>query len=284
MRVFLDSGDIDEIREAISWGVVDGVTTNPTLMREALSRRGGADIAGYVEEVLRAAGPGRPVSLEVMSTRAEDMVREGMTLYERFNPIAGNVVVKVPVNTRGIEEGDAEGLRAMRELSSSGVPVNATLIMTPAQAALAAAAGARYVSPFLGRVDDYVRAALGIPFSKGDHLNIESLRAWLGRRAAEGDRTAMDVNSGILGGAELVRAVRRIFEAQGLRSEIIAASIRNPRQAEEALEAGAHVITVPMGVLRGMMRHPKTEEGVRIFAEDARRANYWEIFGPGWRK
>ncbi|BBE42782.1 transaldolase family protein [Conexivisphaera calida] len=279
MRVFLDSGDLDEIREAVSWGIVDGVTTNPTLMREAVSRRNGVDLVGYVEEVLRAAGPGRPVSLEVMGTRAEDMVREGRILYERFNPVAGNVVIKVPVNTRGMEEGDAEGIRAIRELSSSGIPVNATLIMIPAQAALTAAAGARYVSPFLGRVDDYVRTALGMKFSKGDYLNVASLRTWLEGRVREGDRAAMDVNSGILGGIEVVRAARRIFDVQGLRSEIIAASIRNPRQAEEALEAGAHVITVPMEVLRGMLRHPKTEEGVRIFSEDARRANYGEIFG-----
>jgi transaldolase len=279
LRIFLDSGDLDEVREAVSWGVVEGVTTNPTLIREAISRRPGADLAGYVEELLRAAGPGRPVSLEVMGTRSADMVREALHLYEKFNPVAGNVVVKVPVNTRGVEDGDLEGVRAIRELSSSGVPVNATLIMTPGQAVLAALAGARYVSPFLGRVDDYVRSALGIPFSKGDYLNVRSLRIWLESRVASGDRAAADVNSGILGGSELVAAIRRTFDVQGLRAEIIAASIRNPRQAEESLEAGAHVVTAPLGVILGMLRHPKTEEGVRIFAEDARRANYGELFG-----
>ncbi len=264
MKVFVDTGDVEEIREAISWGIVDGVTTNPTLIRATLAKRPGAKIKEYLEEVCRAAGPGRPVSLEVMSTKAEEMIEEGRVLYERYNSIAGNAVIKVPVTTRGVEEGYFEGVRAIRELSSIGIPVNATLIMTPAQAVLAAKAGAKYVSPFLGRVDDYIRERLGIKFSKDDYFSEEMARD--------------DVNDGVRSGVDLLRKIRVIFRAYGFNTEIIAASVRNARQATEAMLEGADIITVPFEVLVKMVAHPKSEEGIKKFVEDAVKANYGELF------
>lgn len=289
MSLFIDSGDLDEVREAVSWGIVDGVTTNPTLLREAAERRGVKGLRDYLVELLKAAGRGRPVSLEVMSTKAEDMVREGLRLYDDLNPIAGNVVIKVPVTTKGVEQGELEGIKAIKALSEVGVPVNATLIMTPSQAYLAAKAGATYVSLFLGRIDDFVRSQLGIKYSKWDYFNYRSVRAALqgglaaparspGEALANPVLSALNVNWGLLSGVEVLRSVRAIFRSQGFRAKVIAASMRHPRQVEEALEAGADIVTVPYHVIKAMVVHPKSEEGIRVFVDDARAANYGELF------
>ena len=289
MSLFIDSGDLDEVREAVSWGIVDGVTTNPTLLREAAERRGVKGLRDYLVELLKAAGRGRPVSLEVMSTKAEDMVREGLRLYDDLNPIAGNVVIKVPVTTKGVEQGELEGIKAIKALSEVGVPVNATLIMTPSQAYLAAKAGATYVSLFLGRIDDFVRSQLGIKHSKWDYFNYRSVRAALqgglaaparspGEALASPVLSALNVNWGLLSGVEALRSVRAIFRSQGIRAKVIAASMRHPRQVEEALEAGADIVTVPYHVIKAMVVHPKSEEGIRAFVDDARAANYGELF------
>ena len=137
MKIWLDTAIIDEIREAVSWGVVDGVTTNPTLMYRA----GVRDFKQHVIEICNIV-PG-PVSAEVISTDAEGMIREA----EEILSWAPNVVVKIPTTV--------EGLKAMRVISSwPNGRINATLIFSANQALLAAKAGATYVSPFIGRLDD----------------------------------------------------------------------------------------------------------------------------------
>lgn len=135
MKFFLDTGNVDEIREGILLGMVDGVTTNPSLV--AREKR---DFDSVVREILEIVEG--PVSLEVVSLDAPGMVEEGKTL----SGLGENVVVKIPMT--------AEGLKATRMLSEQGVAVNETLIFSPAQALLAAKAGAAYVSPFVGRLDD----------------------------------------------------------------------------------------------------------------------------------
>ena len=135
MKFFLDTGNIDEIREGILLGMVDGVTTNPTLVAKE-----NKDFDSVVGEILRIVDG--PVSLEVVSLEAQGMIQEGKKLAERGD----NVVVKIPMI--------AEGLKATRALADEGIAVNQTLVFSPAQALLAAKAGASYVSPFVGRLDD----------------------------------------------------------------------------------------------------------------------------------
>ncbi|MDO9516408.1 MAG: fructose-6-phosphate aldolase [Syntrophales bacterium] len=135
MKFFIDTGNIDEIKEGLSLGMVDGVTTNPSLV--AKEKKDFDTVTREILEIVKG-----PVSLEVVSEDAEGMVSEG----KKLAGLAENVVVKVPMTT--------EGLKATRTLSDLGISVNQTLIFSPVQALLAAKAGARYVSPFIGRLDD----------------------------------------------------------------------------------------------------------------------------------
>ncbi len=135
MKFFLDTANLDEIREVASWGVLDGVTTNPSLVSKE---------SGKFEDLVReiaALVPG-PVSAEAVSLKADEMVPEG----RRLAALAPNVVVKIPI---GIE-----GLKATKRLAAENIPVNMTLVFSASQALLAAKAGARFVSPFIGRLDD----------------------------------------------------------------------------------------------------------------------------------
>lgn len=135
MKLFLDTANLQEIREVVSWGILDGVTTNPTLCSKE-----NLPFEDLVKEICRLV-PG-PVSVECVSTRAEDLIQEARKLCQ----LAPNVVVKIPVNI--------EGLKATKILSAEGIKVNMTLIFSPSQALLAAKAGAAFVSPFIGRLDD----------------------------------------------------------------------------------------------------------------------------------
>jgi transaldolase len=135
MKFFLDTANLDQIKEATSWGIIDGVTTNPSLLSKE-----NILFEELIKEICRTV-PG-PISVESVSTRAEDIIVEARGLAA----LADNVVVKVPICL--------EGLKAIKALASEGIDVNTTLIFSPSQALLAAKAGARYVSPFVGRLDD----------------------------------------------------------------------------------------------------------------------------------
>lgn len=274
MKIFIDTANLTEIREACSWGVVDGVTTNPSLLRKAVAQaeraRGKADLEKYVGEICKVAGKGKPVSLEVLSTQAEKMVEEAQTLYRKFNPIAGNVVIKIPINTSTEQaSNDYEGLKAVNELSAKGIPVNVTLVMSPEQALLGARAGAEYVSPFAGRIDDYLREcagkSLGKDFQKGDYYP----------RLGEGGRSY----KGVVSGVDCVDKIVRIFRKYDFKAKVIAASMRNAQQVREVAETGCEIATVPFNVIQEMLEHPKTQEGVKKFYEDAVQARYQELFG-----
>ncbi len=135
MKFFLDTADIEQIRTANSWGILDGVTTNPTLISKT-----GRPFKEVVKEILEEVEG--PVSLETVSLDAEGMIREGRQLAELGN----NVVVKIPMTP--------EGMKAVQTLEAEGIPTNVTLVFSPVQALIAAKAGASYVSPFVGRIDD----------------------------------------------------------------------------------------------------------------------------------
>jgi len=137
MRIFLDTADTTEIRRAAEAGLIDGVTTNPSLLAKVAKDREPSDIFREICETVEG-----PVSAEVVALDAEGMIQQGKTLFE----IADNIVIKVPLTE--------EGLVACRALTRSSIPVNVTLCFSPTQAHLAAKAGATYISPFIGRIDD----------------------------------------------------------------------------------------------------------------------------------
>jgi len=257
MKIFLDTCNLSELRQAMEAGVLDGCTTNPSLIKAEVDREKKAgrkiDLDGQIEEICRTLGKGRPVSLEVFSIDSENMVTEGEFLYKRFNPIANNVFVKIPVNTSVDGKDNSHGLKAIKTLSDKGIPINTTLIMTPEQALLAAKAGAKIVSPFAGRVDDFIRTKAGTKFEKDDYF------------PAGG--TGRD-DSGIVSGVDLVKKIVEIFGAHKIKTEVLAGSIRNARQVRELALAGADIATMPFHVLNDMLKHEKTVEGTIKFSQD----------------
>jgi len=263
MKIFIDSADVDEIQQAYKWGVIDGVTTNPSLIKKAVDRRVGdgkkLDMKGYVAQILEMS-KGNPVSLEVTERSAEGMIAQGKKLFEMFNPIAQNVNIKIPVNPAltDDEESHFDGIKAIRSLAGDNIPVNCTLVFTPEQALLAAKAGATFVSPFAGRVDDLLRKNAGMSFEKSDYY------------PAEGHDTDGGLlhDDGVLSGIDLVRQCVDVLDYYGFETEVLAASLRNPRQVREAALVGADIATLPFTVIQGMLKHVKTFEGMNSFMND----------------
>jgi transaldolase len=209
MKFFIDTADIDEIRDLAATGLVDGVTTNPSLVAKT-----GKDFIATVRDICQVV-PG-PVSAEVTATDHATMLREGQKLAR----IAKNIAVKVPL-TR-------DGLKTCKRLSEDGIMVNVTLCFSPAQAILAAKAGAAFVSPFVGRLDDV---------------------------AADGMLLIKDI-------VDIYRQYPQF------KTEVLVASVRGPLHVVAAARMGAHVATLPPNVLRQMFQHPLTDKGLAAFLED----------------
>jgi len=212
MKFFVDTADVAEIKELAATGLVDGVTTNPSLVAKT-----GGDFKEIVAEIC-AIVPG-PVSTEVAATDLAGMLKEGRTLAR----IAGNVTVKVPLTW--------DGLKACRELTGDGITVNVTLCFSANQALLAAKAGATFVSPFVGRLDD------------AGQDGMELVRE--------------------------IRAVYDNYA--DLKTLILAASIRTVMHVKQAAMIGADVATVPPAVLRALVHHPLTDKGLELFLTDWRK-------------
>ena len=293
MKIFIDTADLEEIKTACSWGIVDGATTNPSLIKRAVDKRGGkVTLEDYIPEIIKTV-PG-PVSLEVIGVREKEMVKQAEFLYNKFSSY-GKVAIKIPINTCIEKGGDEyEGLRTIKQLADKGIPVNCTLCFNPTQALLAAKAGAAYISPFAGRLDDYVRLNLGmksgVDFGRDDYYESDLMKQILNREvdlkekatisqlyvdSAKGSAAAHD--GGVYGGVELVRKIVTIYKNYGYKTEVLAASIRNARQVVDVAEAGSHVATIPFNVLNEMIRHPKTIEGIKSFTADIVPA-YTELF------
>jgi transaldolase len=213
MRLFLDTANIEHIGHGVRLGVITGVTTNPSLV----SKEGKVDYKQLVQKIC-AIVPG-PVSTEVLSTGVDGMITEA----RRIAKWATNVVVKIPASIEGIE--------ATHQLSKEGIKVNLTLCFSVNQALLGASAGAAYVSPFVGRLDDI-----------GEN----------GMRLIQ----------------EIV-AVFKTYPA--ITTEVIAASIRHPKHCVEAAQAGAPIATIPYQILLQMAKHPLTDIGISRFQEDWRK-------------
>jgi len=289
MDIFVDTADLDEIKEAESWGILDGVTTNPSLIKKAASsEQGEMNLEEHISEILRTVDG--PVSLEVTAVDQQDMVDEAETLYDKFNEINDNVVVKIPVNTSmGKNDDDFEGVKAIKSLSETGIPVNCTLVMKPNQAIMAAKAGAEYVSPFLGRIDDHIRDQMGLKrgedYPKGTYYPsemVERVRNYhIQRRISERspediiykDEESMELfywgnDDGVLSGVDMVWSIKNILDNYTFDTKIIAASIRTARQVRQCAEIGVEISTLPFSVIEDMMSHHKTSEGMKAFDDD----------------
>lgn len=272
MKLFLDSAYLSEIRRASEAGILDGVTTNPSLMKQAVEELHETEgqqinLEQYIRNILEAAG-NKPVSLEVTGHTYEEMVEEGKELHGKFNEINDNVFIKIPVNPSfGGEKRTFEGIKAINELAEKeGIPVNATLIFSPEQALMAAKAGASFVSPFAGRINDLVREKNNWNWEKGDYF------------PAKGIEEGQDDN-GIKSGIDLVRECVEIIDKHNIEgTEVLAASIRNKRMLRESAIVGADIVTVPPSIVEDSLKHQKTVEGMESFTEDTVE-EYAEITG-----
>ena len=263
MEIFIDSANLEEIKEVSNYGILEGVTTNPSLIKKEVERlkksQKKIDIEQYIKQILKAT-KGKRVSLEVVGTNYKEMIKEGLHLYKKFNLISKNVYIKIPVNPC-IEEScslEADGIKAISYLSKKRIPINCTLIFTPEQALLAAKAGAKIVSPFAGREDDYLREIARIQFKKEEYfpeIGIKKLNKILS-------------DNGIISGVDLIKQCKQIFIKQNIKCEILAASIRNPRQFREIALAGADIATMPYDVIKALLEHHKTAEGMKQFTND----------------
>jgi transaldolase len=209
MKFFIDTADIAEIRDLAATGLVDGVTTNPSLIAKS-----GRNFLDVVREIC-AVVPG-PVSAEVAATDHPTMLAEGRKLAK----LAKNVTVKVPLTK--------DGLKTCKALSAEGTMVNVTLCFSAAQAILAAKAGATFVSPFVGRLDDIGEDGMALI-------------------------------------ADIVQIYRNYPE---FKTQVLVASIRQPMHVVQAAKLGAHVGTIPPAVLRQLFLHPLTDKGLAAFLAD----------------
>ena len=211
MKFFIDTANVDEIREAAAMGVIAGVTTNPSLIAKE-----GRDYATVLKEITTIVDG--PISGEVNATTtdAEGMIAEGRAIAAMHK----NMVVKIPMT--------AEGLKAVKALTAEGIHTNVTLVFSANQALLAARAGATYVSPFLGRLDDISTPGI-------DLIN---------------------------------QIVQIFDNYADIDTQIIAASIRNPIHVTDCAMAGADIATVPYKVIMQMIHHPLTDEGIVKFQKD----------------
>ena len=216
MKFFIDTANVEEIRKANDMGVICGVTTNPSLIAKE-----GRDYAETLKEITTIVDG--PISGEVKATTmdAEGMIAEGREI-AKIHP---NMVVKIPMTI--------EGLKAVKVLTAEGIKTNVTLVFSANQALLAARAGATYVSPFLGRLDD-----ISTP------------------------------------GIDLIETISEMFSVQGIETEIIAASVRNPIHVTDCALAGADIATIPYKVIEQMTKHPLTDQGIAKF-----QADYKAVFG-----
>lgn len=213
MKFFIDTANLNEIREAAELGLIDGVTTNPSLV----AKEGDVDFKQHIAAICEIVQG--DVSAEVTSLDLDGMLREG----REYARIAPNVVVKCPL-TR-------DGLKATKRLTDEGIKVNVTLCFSATQAILAAKAGAAYISPFIGRLDD------------------------IGQN-----------------GLELLAEIVEIYGNYDWKTEVLAASIRNPIHVVEAARMGADVATIPFKVIEQLIQHPLTDKGLNQFLADWKKS------------
>ena len=212
MKIFIDTANLNEIKKVKALGLVDGVTTNPTLLAKE-----GEETKSLISKISKEVKG--PVNVEVIGTTCESMVREA----REMATWGDEIVIKIPINH--------EGLKAVKILSSEGILTNVTLVFSASQAILAAKAGATYVCPFLGRLDDISFNGLELIHQiKGIYDNYDEIE-----------------------------------------TQIIVASVRNPIHVIEAGLMGAEIVTIPPAIIEQMLKHPLTDKGIAQFLEDAKK-------------
>ena len=217
MKFFIDTANLDDIREAQDLGVLDGVTTNPSLMaKEGIT--GQENILKHYKDICNIVDDN--VSAEVISTTYNEMMEEG----RKLAAIDDKIVVKVPMIK--------DGVKAIKQFTAEGIRTNCTLIFSAGQALLAAKAGASYVSPFIGRLDD-----IGAD------------------------------------GLELIEQIVQIFSNYGIETEVLAASVRHNMLLLKCAVIGADVMTGPLSVITGLLKHPLTDSGLEKFLADYAKGN-----------
>lgn len=215
MKFFIDTANLDQIKEANDMGILDGVTTNPSLMAKEGIKGHDAIMKHYVDICEIVNGD---ISAEVVSTQFNDIIEEG----KKLAALHPNIIVKVPMIK--------DGVKAIKWFTDNGIKTNCTLVFSAGQAILAAKAGAKYVSPFIGRIDD---------------------SGW--------------------DGVQLIEQIVPIYNVQGFKTEVLAASIRNPNHIVRCAEAGADVCTCPLEPIMGLLKHPLTDIGLQKFLDDAKK-------------
>ena len=215
MKFFIDTANLAQIKEANDLGILDGVTTNPSLMAKEGIKGQEAVYKHYVTICEMVNGD---ISAEVVSTDFDGIVAEG----KKLAALHKNIIVKVPMIK--------EGVKAIKWFTDNGIATNCTLVFSAGQAILAAKAGAKYVSPFIGRIDD---------------------SGW--------------------NGVQLIQQIRTIYDVQGFKTQILAASIRNINHIIDCAEVGADVCTCPLESILGLLKHPLTDIGLAKFLDDAKK-------------
>ena len=213
MKFFIDTANLEQIRQAHEMGILDGVTTNPTLMSKE-GVKGKEQIFDHYRKICAIVDG--PVSAEVFATDYDGMVREG----EELATIDPKITVKLPCTK--------DGIRAVKYFAQKGIATNCTLVFSVGQALLAAKAGATFVSPFVGRLDDICED-----------------------------------------GISLVGDIVKVFRTYGLKTQVLAASIRHTNHILKCLQVGADVATCPLKAIEGLLNHPLTDKGLDIFIKDA---------------
>lgn len=217
MKFFIDTANLSDIQEAQDLGVLDGVTTNPSLMaKEGIS--GDENVINHYKNICAIVDG--DVSAEVIATDYEGMIKEG----EALAALDDKIVVKIPMIK--------EGIKAIKYFSSKGIKTNCTLVFSVGQAILAAKAGATYLSPFIGRLDDISH-----------------------------------------NGMQLIEECVDLYALHGFDTQVLAASVRHTRHLIDCAQVGADVVTCPLNVITGLLKHPLTDSGLATFLADHKRVN-----------
>ena len=262
-RVFCDSAVKADIEPLLRAGLIHGITTNPTLLKKA-GAKSWKEAKAIMKDLCAMLNP-LPVSLELTELTEEKMVKQATEL----GALGKNAIIKVPMGgyPAVVEGGDPfTGLKVIRRLWEKGIKTNVTLIFNTTQALWAANAGATYISPFLGRVPDYMSKHDDASKPAGNSLY------WMG----EGDKKYANSEYVAMGGeardagARLIFEIAHVYANYGITTEILAASIRNPVQLTEVLLAGADILTVPANVLATVADHPLSDAGMVGFLEDSK--------------
>lgn len=269
-RVFADSATRADIEPLFRAGIINGITTNPSLLKKAGAKSW--DQAKTIMRDLCTLLRPHPVSLELTETREEEMVKQASELSE----LGDNSVIKVPIGGYRALDPKADpftGLKVIRRLWQKGIKVNTTLVFNTTQALWAANAGAVYVSPFLGRLADYALKNDQADRAPGNSLYWveDPKRGEQPQGQPVTHNTEYVASGGPLkdAGARLIFEIASVFANYRITTEILAASIRNPVQLTECLLAGADILTVPAPVLATVADHPLSDAGMKAFAQDA---------------